>query len=222
MFFRRFFSIYVSPTRVFDDIRDSKVNWWQPWLMASILFVIGGFLAMPVQRAVMELNPKMTPEMAAKMGTAAYFQLILAPAMLLIVGLIAAGASYVVVTLQSKEATFKKHFTLILFTQLIYALGYVIISAILRARGTDAIQSPEDARLSFSLRMLAPEAPAVVRGLLATIDFFSIWGLILTALGLKRIFNMRTGQAIACIIPLWLIYAVLSIVGEMFAKMGGG
>jgi hypothetical protein len=141
---------------------------------------------------------------------------------LLIVGLIAAGASYVVVTLQSKGATFKKHFTLILFTQLIYALGYVIVSAILRARGTEGIQSPEDARLSFSLRMLAPEANAVIRGLLATIDFFSLWGLVLTALGLKRIFNLRTGQAVACIIPLWLIYAVLSVVGEMFSKMGAG
>jgi hypothetical protein len=222
MFFRRFLQIYTSPTRVFDDIRESRVGWWQPFLMASILFIIGGWLAMPAQHAVMMLNPKMTPEMAEKMGTAAYFQLILAPAMLLLVGLIAAGASYVVVTLQSKEATFKKHFTLILFTQLIYALGYVIISAILRARGTDNITSPDDVRLSFSLRMLAPEANAVVRGLLATIDFFSLWGLILTAMGLKRIFNMRTGQAIACIIPLWLIYAVLSIVGEVFSKMGGG
>jgi hypothetical protein len=222
MFFRRFFQIYVSPTRVFDDIRESRVNWWQPWLMTAVLFIIGGWLAMPAQRAVMELNPKMTPEMAEKMGTAAYFQLILAPAMVLLVGLLAAGVSYVVVTLQSKEATFKKYFTLILFTQLIYALGYVIISAILRIRGTEGITSPEDVRISFSLRMLAPEANAVVRGLLASIEFFSLWGLTLTALGLKRIFNLRTGQAVACIIPLWLIYAVLSIVGEVFANFGSG
>jgi hypothetical protein len=217
--FRRFFQIYTSPTKVFDDIRDSKVSWWQPWLLASILLIIAGWLAIPVTRAVMLLNPKMTPEMAQK---GPYFQLVVGPAFLLIFGLIAAGVSYVVVTLQSKEATFKKHFTLILFTQLIFLLGNVIVAAILRARGTGNITSPEDAHLSFSLRMLAPEANAVVRGLLATFDFFSLWGLVLTALGLKRIFNMRTGQAIACIIPLWLIYAVISILQEIFAKMGGG
>jgi len=220
--FRRFFQIYTSPTRVFDDIRDSKVSWWQPWIFTSILFIIGGWLAMPAQHAVMMLNPKVTPEMAEKMGTAAYFQLIIAPAMVLLIALIAAGISYVVVTLQSKEATFKKYFTLILFTQLIYALGYVIVCAILRARGTEGITSPEDVKISFSLRMLAPEANPVVRGLLASIEFFSLWGLVLTAMGLKRIFNLRTGQAVACVIPLWLIYAVLSIVGEVFAKFGGG
>ncbi|HKW15706.1 MAG TPA: YIP1 family protein [Candidatus Krumholzibacteria bacterium] len=220
--FRRFFQIYTSPTKVFDDIRDSKVSWWQPWIFTSILFIIGGWLAMPAQHAVMMLNPKITPDMADKMGKAAYFQLIIAPAMVLLIGLIAGGISYVVVTLQAKEATFKKYFTLILFTQLIYALGYVIVCAILRARGTEGITSPEDVKISFSLRMLAPEANPVVRGLLASIEFFSLWGLVLTAMGLKRIFNLRTGQAVACIIPLWLIYAVLSIVGEVFSKMGGG
>ena len=220
--FRRFFQIYVSPSKVFDDIRDGRVSWWQPWIFTAILFIIGGWLAMPAQHAVMMLSPKMTPEMGEKMAKAAYFQLIIAPAMVLIVGLLAAGISYVVVTLQSKEATFKKYFTLILYTQLIYALGYVIVCAILRARGTEGITSPEDVKISFSLRMLAPEANAVVRGLLASIEFFSLWGLILTALGLKRIFNLRTGQAVACVIPLWLIYATLSIVGEVFAKFGGG
>jgi len=221
MFFQRFLQIFASPTKVFDDIRDSKVGWWQPWLWVSILFVIGGWLMVPAQHALMALNPKMTPEMMEKMGSVAYFQLALAPAMCLIVALLAAGISYPVVTLQSREATFKKYFTLVLFTNLIFSLGYVITGIILRARGVDSIASPEDLKISFSLRMLAPGAGDVVKGLLGTIEFFSIWGLVLVVLGLKRIFNLRTGQAVACIIPLWLIYAVLSIVGEMASHMGG-
>jgi hypothetical protein len=221
MFFRRFLWIYVSPTRVFDDIRDSKVGWWQPWLWVSILFVVGSVLMVPAQRAVMELNPKMTPEMMEKAAPFMYAPLVLAPAMALIVALLAAGVSYVFVTMQSKEATFKKYFTLILFTNLIYSLGYVITAVILRARGVDNITSPEDVKISLSLRLFAPEANAVVRGLLSSIEFFSIWGLALVAVGLKRIFNLRTGQAIACVIPLWLIYAVMSVLGEVFSNFGG-
>lgn len=222
MFFQRFLWIFTSPTRVFDDIRDSKVGWWQPWIWISILFMIATWLAMPAQRALMDLNPKMTPEMAEKMGGAAYIQLVLAPAMALIVAFMAAGLTYVFVTLQSKEATFKKYFTLILFTNLIYSLGYVITTIILRARGTENITSPDDLKISLSLRVLAPEANAVVRGLLASIEFFSIWGLTLVVLGLRRVFNLRTGQAVACVIPLWVIYAVLSVAGEVFSNFGSG
>ena len=221
MLFRRLIQIFVSPTNVYDDIRESRVGWWQPWVWVSILFIIGGFLTIPAQHAVMQMNPKMTPEMAEKMGSVAYFQLIFAPAMCLIIGFIAAGISYPIVTMQSKEATFKKYFTLILFSNLIYALGYVIACVIIRMKGVDNISSPDDLKVSFSLRMLAPEASPVVKGLLSSIEFFSIWGLIIVMLGLKRIFNLRTGQAIACMIPLWLLYVALSIMGEVFANFGG-
>jgi len=139
----------------------------------------------------------------------------------LIIGFVAAGISYPIVTMQSKEATFKKYFTLILFSNLIYALGYVIACVIIRMKGVDNISSPDDLKVSFSLRMLAPEASPVVKGLLSSIEFFSIWGLIIVMLGLKRIFNLRTGQAIACMIPLWLLYVALSIMGEVFANFGG-
>jgi hypothetical protein len=222
MFFRRFLSIYVSPTRVFDDIRDAKVGWWQPWVWVSILFVIGSFLMVPAQRAVMALNPKMTPEMMEKAAPFMYAPIVIAPAMALIIAFIAAGITYVFVTMQSKEATFKKYFTLILFTNLVYSLGYLVTAIILRARGVDGITSPEDLKISLSLRLLAPEANPVVRGLLSSIEFFSIWGLTLVALGLKRIFNLRTGQALAAVIPLWAIYALLSVLGEVFSGFGGG
>jgi hypothetical protein len=170
----------------------------------------------------MALNPKMTPEMMEKAAPFMYAPLVIAPAMALIVALMAAGISYVFVTMQSKEATFKKYFTLILFTNLVYSLGYLITAIILRARGVDSITSPEDLKISLSLRLFAPEANPVVRGLLSSIEFFSIWGLTLVVLGLKRIFNLRTGQAVACMIPLWVIYALLSVLGEVFSGFGGG
>jgi hypothetical protein len=151
-----------------------------------------------------------------------YAPIVIAPAMALIIAFIAAGITYVFVTMQSKEATFKKYFTLILFTNLVYSLGYLVTAIILRARGVDGITSPEDLKISLSLRLLAPEANPVVRGLLSSIEFFSIWGLTLVALGLKRIFNLRTGQALAAVIPLWAIYALLSVLGEVFSGFGGG
>src|SRR4029079_5327569 len=91
MLFRRLIQIFVSPTNVYDDIRESRVGWWQPWVWVSILFIIGALMTSPAVHAVMQMNHKMTPEMAEKMGSVAYLQLIFAPAMCLIIGFIAAG-----------------------------------------------------------------------------------------------------------------------------------
>jgi len=220
MFFRRLLDLFVSPTKVFDDIRDSRMGWWQPWVWNSILAIVGNWLLIPAQQVMMQFNPKMTPETLAMAAKMAYVQLLFAPAICLIVAFLAAGISYPVVTLQSKEATFKKHFNLILCAQVVFWLGYVITGILLRVRGVDNIQSPEDLRMSFSLRMLAPEANAIVGGLLGSFEFFTLWVLALVVVGVKRVFNLRTGQAVACVIPLWISYAIYMIVVEMITHIG--
>jgi hypothetical protein len=80
---------------------------------------------------------------------------------------------------------------------------------------------PGDAQFSLSLRVLAPEDSAALKGLLGTFEFFAIWGFILLVMGLRRIFGMSLGAAIACLIPVWLISAALAIVGELFGGMRG-
>ena len=82
------------------------------------------------------------------------------------------------------------------------------------------ITSPEDMHLSLSLRMLAPEASTFLRGLLGSIEFFSIWGLVLVVLGLRSIFGLRTGQAVSCVIPLFIIYAAIAVLSEFFINFG--
>jgi len=40
-------------------------------------------------------------------------------------------------------------------------------------------------------------------------------------MGLRRVFGLSLGAAIACVIPVWLLYATMSILGEMFGGMAG-
>lgn len=217
-FFRRFVSIFVSPNEVFDEIRESMVGWWQPWLMVSVLIVIATWLMVPVQAALMEANPEMAGEAGAEAITKVVMivQVALAPIMVLIVTLILAAISYVVVTLVSKEATFKKYFTLILFADVVASVGFLASMIILRSRGLDQITSPEDMKVGLSLRPLLPEAGPVLSGLLGSLEFFAVWGFVLIVIGLRRIFGMSLGSAIAASVPLWLLYTAFSIVGEMF------
>jgi len=144
----------------------------------------------------------------------------MSPAMALIMTALSAGITYVLVTLMSREATFKKYFTLLFFANIVFSVGYLLTIILLRIRGVDAITSPEDMHLSLSLRVLAPEGNTFLKGFLGSIEFFSLWGLALVFVGLKHIFAMRTGQALGVVIPLWVIYAVISIVSEIFAGFG--
>jgi hypothetical protein len=225
-FLRRLLWMFSSPARVFDDIKENRVHWVQPWLILSVLYVVITWIGLPVQRALLELNPGNLPteqldqqlEMVDKYGPA---QLVFAPALVLIMGLILAGISYVLVTVLSRAATFKQYFTLTLFTSIIGAVGYLLTTAVVRLRGTENIMEPGDAQFSLSLRVLAPEDSAALKGLLGTFEFFAIWGFILLVMGLRRIFGMSLGAAIACLIPVWLISAALAIVGELFGGMRG-
>jgi len=225
-FFRRFVWMFVSPSRVFDDIRERRVGWVQPWIIVSVFYVLITWLGLPIQRALLELNPSDMPSdqldgQMAMMQKFAYVQLVLAPAGVLVLALLIAGISYVLVTVLSKAATFKQYFTMTLFVDIVGVVGYLLTTAIVRLRGVDAIAVPDDARFSLSLRMLAPEDSAALKGLFGTIEFFAIWSFILMVMGLRRVFGLSTGAAIACLVPVWLVYAALAILGEMFGGMSG-
>jgi hypothetical protein len=74
--------------------------------------------------------------------------------------------------------------------------------------------------MSFSLRTLAPPDSALLKGVFGSFEFFTIWSLVLLALGLQRVFGMNRGQAIAVLIPIFLIYVIMLIMGEVFGTMG--
>jgi len=218
--------IFSSPGRVFDDIREGRAPWWQPWLVISVVFVIFGMLAMPIQIAVTELNVNNMDldaldkqiEMMKKFG---WVQVILTPIGMLLFGLIAAGLSYILVTILSSYANFKKWFSLTLYATIVSSLSQIISTIAVRAKGIDSIESVEDSMLTVSLSFLAPEsAGTLLKALFGSIEFFSIWALVLIGMGLMRIFGMGRGQAVACVIPLWLISVVMAWVGMAASGMG--
>ncbi len=223
-FFKRLIWIFSAPNKVFDDIRERRVTWVQPWIIASLIYMVITWIAMPIQRAVLEVHPTLTSEQIDAqldmMDRFGFMWVVLAPAGLLIITFIMAGISYIAVTLSTRAATFKQYLTLSFFTGIVGMMGQLVSSIIIRARGLDNIASPEDAQMSLSLRALAPDNP-VVRGLFGSVEFFAIWSLVLLAMGLMRVFGMKRGQAIGVSVLLWILYAGMVILGESFGGMSG-
>jgi hypothetical protein len=222
-FFNRFAWIFTSPDKVFEDITEGKAPWWQPWVWISIISIIAGYFYTPVTVAVIELNPNGLPpeqlDQQLRFAEMTWLQLI-TPIVVLIMSLIVAGLSYILVSILSEKANFKKYFTLSLYAGIVSTLTTVVTTLVIRMKGIDSIQTPADARFSLGLGFLAPEEGALIRALLTSIDFFTIWVFILMVLGLQHIFSMSRKHAVYCIIPLWILNVIFSLIQEVTGGMG--
>lgn len=224
-FFRRIGDVFFAPSTVYDDIRERRAGWVQPWLFVSVLGLLVTYLSFPIQRAVQDLNLMNIPQdkldqQLAMMNTMKIASLISTPAVVILATLVVAGISYMVVSVMSPEANFKQYFTLSMFAGVIGIMGQVVSTAVIRLRGVDKIATLEDARFSLSLRPLAPPDSAVLRGLLGSFEFFWVWSTIFVVMGLMRIFGMSRSKAIAVVVPIWLMYVILMVFSEKFGGLG--
>lgn len=218
--------IFTAPTRVFDDVREGRASWWEPWIWQSILYMIAAWLSLPIQRRIAELNPRgLSPDQLEKQAQAmakfAWLQIVATPPMILVFGLALAGVTYIVVTILSSRANFRQYFTITLYSSIIGGLSMVVSNLVVRMRGVETIRTAQDAQVTFGLGFLAPEGHSVVAAMLSTVNVFSIWGFVILGLGLMRVFGMTRNQAIACVIPWWLISLALAAGGAAFSGLGG-
>jgi len=223
-FLNRLNWIFFSPARLFEQIKEGSAPWWQAWLWVSIISVAAGYASIPINIALLELNPQdlsaeqLDQQLAILEGVGKWIQIGAAPIIVLLMTLAASGLTYILVSILSEKANFKKFFTLSMYTSIVSSMAYVITMLVIRLKGIDAIRTADDAVFSIGLRFLAPEEGALARAFLHSIEFFAIWAFVLVVLGLQHVFDMTRRQAIYCIIPLWLIYFGMTLLGEVFSN----
>jgi hypothetical protein len=225
-FFNRLAWIFFSPTKLFQDIKEGNAPWWQAWIWLSIIYLIVGYASVPINIAITELNLRDLPpeqldkQLAFLEGAGKWIQIGATPVLLLLITLAVSGLVYIMVSILSEKANFKKFFVLSLYASLVSSMANVIATVVVRLRGVDTIRSVADARFSIGLAFLAPDEGALARALLTSFDFFAIWSFVLVVMGLMHIFEMPRRQAIYCVIPLWIIYVGMLLLGEVTGSYG--
>jgi hypothetical protein len=225
-FVNRFIWIFFSPGRLFEDIKADKAPWWQAWLWLSIIYVIVGYAAIPINIALVKINPRdLTPEQIDRQlaffeGIGKWLQIFATPLILLLISLAVSALVYVLVSILSDKAVFKKFFALSLYASIVSSMANVIATLVIRLKGVDTIRTVSDAKFSIGLGFLAPQKGALAGAVLTSFDFFAVWSFVLVAMGLMRIFEMTRRQAIYCVIPLWIIYVGMLLVGEVTGGYG--
>ncbi len=222
--FDRVIRMYYAPQGVYDEIRDQDVSWVPAWVWVSILATVAAFIMAPINAELLELNPQNLPadeldtivENTEKWG---WIQYVITPGLILLVSVIFAGISYVAVAMATQLANFKKWFVMTMYSSVISTVAVLFGAIMVRSRG-ESIRGPEDAAFSLSLSFLAPDANPFVHGFLQSLEFFSIWAMVVLAIGLMRVFSMSLNKAILCIIPVYLISLVSLVIGAALGALG--
>jgi hypothetical protein len=106
-------------------------------------------------------------------------------------------------------ATFKQVLGIVTHAQVIGALGVVVSAPIIWFRGIESFAGP------FNLGALAPmlDPASPVAGFLSNISFFTLWQIVVTAIGLGVLYKRRpAGIAVACIAAYLLLVAGLTAI----------
>lgn len=221
----RFVQIFSAPGRVFDDISEGRTSWWQPWLCVSVIYMIVGYLSMPLQRHMLDLNPQdLPPEQLEQQieffEKFALPQLLTVPVFVLIMAAAVSGIVYIWVSILSDKASFKQFFSISMYAGIVTSLSGLVATILVRMKGVESVRSAEDAQMSLSLGFLAPEeANILLKAVANSLEFFTIWGLVLIGMGLIRVFEMPQRTAVYAVIPIWIIVVIVSMAGLFFGGM---
>jgi len=224
MFLRRVGWLFVAPGRLIEDIREDRTKWWQPWIWLSAIYCAVDYVAIPIRIAVTKTNPAALPlEQVDKqvewMERFAELQLLGTPVALLFAGVVVSGITYILVSLLSAQATFRRYFTMTLWASVIASLSHAVATAVVRARGVEDIRVPADAAFELSLRLIAP-AGGLVGAILSSFELFGIWSLVFLAMALVKGFDMSVRAAVLAVVPWWVITVLVALVGKAVGALG--
>ncbi len=213
---QRLINTFFAPSKTFTDLR-RNASWWAPFLIIAIvsqlfIYVVDqkvGFLK--VVENQIQLQPKQADRIerlpadqrAQVMQQQVTVTKIISYAVPVIaLGVYAVFAGVLFATLKfgvSAELKYKTLFALIVYTRLPQLLSTLLaILSLVAGVSGDAfnIQNPVATNAGY---FVGPDGSPVLRALLTPLDVFSIWTLVLTAIGITCISKVKRGTAFAVV-----------------------
>jgi len=215
--------VLFSPGEVFERVRE-RPKFLLPWIGLSVVIIVIAYLMMPyTQAAIASRLAQVAQQNPQAAANAAKFQavgILLAPIFLLVGLLIGAALLWLLVTLfAGGDGKFVTLLSVTTYTAVPTILLQVAGLIVLKMKGLDAISSPDDLRPPLGLNLLAPSAGGFVGALLAGINPFAIWALVLTAIGVQVTHKTSKGSAYTVAIVATVLGVLIS---AGLASLGGG
>lgn len=215
----RLIGVLVSPTKTFESIRE-KPSWIAPLLVLIFLGVFASYLATQkmdfgeiMRQSAKDRGQEMTEEQAAqaeemverfgKVG-AVVAPLIISPVVYLLVALIFWGAFRF---FGSSELSYKGSLATTLHGLMPWGVHALLSIPVILGRETIDYAATKRGFVASNLAALAGEdTKGAVLSLMSSLDFFSLWTLVLFIVGYRTVARVSTATAATTVIVPWLLY----------------
>ncbi len=221
--FGRLLGALVAPGRTFESIRE-KPSWVVPLLLLVLLSVGVGLVLQDradpaeIARVTMErLGMEPTPEQLEEMERQSEDQSPAMKAVTTIFGTLANAVFYAVLAavflvifrLCGSEISFLQALATTVHGMLPFGVAALLNFPVILTRSeVRAEEVLAGGVLTSSLRGLAPEDAPVLTSLLGSLDFFTIWSVVLLIIGFRHVARVSTATAATAVLVPWGLWVL--------------
>mgnify|MGYP001565313242 CR=1 FL=1 len=213
------FTVIYDPPAVFERVRE-KPRFWTPFLGLAVLQVGVAVLMIPYTRAAMS---QLMQARGASAGSGAFalFGIISAPLGIAIPVLASSAILWMLLSVLAGEARFRPLLSVATYAGITLIAAQLAGFAVLATGGGPSrVSSMADLRPAFGLDLLVPNASFAVQTFLGAFNPFSIWGLVLTGLGVAITHKTSKGTAFTVASVALLVGAAIATGFSMLAPRG--
>jgi hypothetical protein len=208
--------VVLAPSATFADVRE-RPRWLAPLLFMAAAALIGSYFLMPLTLEMQKIamaSRDMTPEkIESALPMVKIFSLVGGPIGLgvisAVIGLLLWGWAAIS---GAPDSRYKVAFTATVYTGVIWVLQSIAQVIVVKLKGAEQVALEGAGPPTFGLALFLPERgdmPKLLYGLLANINFFAIWTLVVVAISGTVAMKMSKGAAYGFAIVMWLIGGVM-------------
>lgn len=214
--------VLFEPGAVFERARE-KPSFIVPFIGIAIVQLVVSFINLPFLKAAMQARMAAAPAGGPDPSKFIGVGLIFVPIGIAIVLMISALVLWVLVSVLGGDAKLGTLLSVAAYAAVPSMVLLGIVGAIvLQLKGVGAVSSPADMQPALGLDLLLPDAKDFLGAALKAVNPFSIWGLVLTAIGVSTTHKLSkgTGYTVATISFL-LGVLIAGAAGALFGGRAG-
>lgn len=212
---------FIDPAETVRLTRGNKLGWLPPVILGGLIMAFYSYSIAPMTMQAMRndppagLDPARLDQMMGAMQTMARVSAITAPVMFAFIGLVSAGLIYAACIVLSVNVRFPDLYNLVAHVGLINALQMLAHYAVLKGRGE--LMSMKELAPSFGLEIfLSDTAPKLLYGFVSFFSIFTLWHIVVLAIGVAALGQISKGKAFIATAPGWLLGLVFALIGSLF------
>ena len=218
-----FVDVYFAPSDLFA--RRKGEGWLKPFLLLAAVSVVLYYVFLPIggqlwEAAMLENAPPDAP--AEQLQKSAQFMKYLGGVFVLFVYLFMVLVTGVGLKLGSAvlepAAKWREAFLIATFAMYVVVVQQIATTLSVFFASQSGSVSMTDA--SFGPARFMPDADPVMKAVLGRFDLFTLWTVVLCAIGLVVVVGMSRGKAFATSVIAWLVVSLPAVVGAIFSSAG--